>query len=111
MAITFKNYSVQCEVDEVPSTPVGIEKTILTGKSGSTVVKSLELISGSESSIVQIIRRDTNENDYASIQVGLKANDYLVLWEGFFVIPYGHVLIAKGDSNEVRVIANAIELT
>lgn len=111
MAIAFKNYSVQCELDELTSPPTSVEKVVLIGKAGGTVIKSLELISGSESSIVEIIRRDVDDNDYATIRLGLKANDYLVLWEGFFVIPLGHRLIVAGDSNQVRAVVNVAEIT
>lgn len=111
MAMTFKNKTAQGVVDISGDTPVSTEVLILTGTSSGTVVKSLELTTGNESSYVDIIRKDGLDVDYSTIHVEMKANDYLVLWEGFFVIPNQHKLYLKADSNLVQVVANVIEMT
>jgi len=111
MAMTFKNKTAQGVVDTTGDTPVSIESLILTGTSANTVVKSLELTTGNESSYVDIIRRDSMDEEYSTIHIEMKANDYLVLWEGFFVIPYQHKLLLKADSNLVRAVANVIEMS
>lgn len=111
MAINFRNYRQTTTVDDSGTTIVGNPVQLLTGASNGTVVKTLEIISGESSSILHIIRKDAADNIYADIKVDLKANDYLILWEGFFLIPYQHKLIISADSNDVNVVANVIEMT
>lgn len=111
MAITFRNYRKKTSVntDGAEITPNDVE--LLTGSDNGTVVKTLEIISGEESAVLKIIRKDVTNSVYATINVDLKANDYLILWEGFFLIPSGHKLIINADSNEITVVANVIEMT
>ena len=95
---------------------------LLTGASMGTVMKSLELISGNEPCIVHVIRTDGTELDnasieavasasYATIEIEMKANDYLVLWEGFFVLPYNHKLYFNATSRFCRAVVNYVELS
>ena len=92
---------------------------LLTGASMGTVMKSLELISGNESCIVHVIRTDGTESSidevasrsYATIEIEMKANDYLVLWEGFFVLPYNHKLYFNATSRLCRAVVNYVELS
>lgn len=92
---------------------------LLTGASMGTVMKSLELISGNEACIVHVIRTDGTESSidgvasrsYATIEIEMKANDYLVLWEGFFVLPYNHKLYFNATSNFCRAVVNYVELS
>ena len=92
---------------------------LLTGASMGTVMKSLELISGNEACIVHVIRTDGTEPSidevasasYATIEIEMKANDYLVLWEGFFVLPYNHKLYFNATSNFCRAVVNYVELS
>lgn len=92
---------------------------LLTGASMGTVMKSLELISGNEPCIVHVIRTDGTElsidgvasKSYATIEIEMKANDYLVLWEGFFVLPYNHKLYFNATSNFCRAVVNYVELS
>ena len=95
---------------------------LLTGASMGTVMKSLELISGNEACIVHVIRTDGTEPDnasieavanasYATVEIEMKANDYLVLWEGFFVLPYNHKLYFNATSNFCRAVVNYVELS
>lgn len=111
MAINFRNYRQTTQIDTSGQTIVGVQIPLLTGVSNGTIVKTLEIISGESSSILHIIRKDAAENVYADIKVDLKANDYLVLWEGFFIIPYQHKLIISADSDDINVVANVIEMT
>ena len=92
---------------------------LLTGASMGTVMKSLELISGNEPCIVHVIRTNGTEpsidevasKSYATIEIEMKANDYLVLWEGFFVLPYNHKLYFNATSNFCRAVVNYVELS
>ena len=92
---------------------------LLTGASMGTVMKSLELISGNEPCIVHVIRTDGTEpssdevasKSYATIEIEMKANDYLVLWEGFFVLPYNHKLYFNATSRFCRAVVNYVELS
>lgn len=92
---------------------------LLTGASMGTVMKSLELISGNEACIVHVIRTDGTEpsinevasRSYATIEIEMKANDYLVLWEGFFVLPHNHKLYFNATSNFCRAVVNYVELS
>ena len=92
---------------------------LLTGASMGTVMKSLELVSGNEACIVHVIRTDGTESSidevasrsYATIEIEMKANDYLVLWEGFFVLPYNHKLYFNATSNFCRAVVNYVELS
>ena len=92
---------------------------LLTGASMGTVMKSLELISGNEACIVHVIRTDGTESSidgvasksYATIEIEMKANDYLVLWEGFFVLPSNHKLYFNATSNFCRAVVNYVELS
>lgn len=111
MAISFKNFRVNTSVNTNGNSVEANEITLLTGVPSGTIVKTLEVISGDESSILNIIRKDAAGMIYANIKVDLKANDYLVLWEGFFVIPQGHKLCVSADSNKVTVVANAVEMS
>jgi hypothetical protein len=106
MALTFTNYS--SSVDSMSD-----EKNLLYGASNSTIVKSLEVITGNESCTLNVIRKKQNASvweEYANIKIDLKANDYLLLWEGFFVIPSGHGIWIKCNSKKCRVIANVVEM-
>ena len=111
MPINFKNYRTTTSVDTSGSEIIMGEKTLLTGVQNGTVVKTLEIISGNESSILYVTRKDTANTTYATIKVDLKANDYLILWEGFFLIPFGHKLCVSADSNYVSVVSNVVEMT
>ena len=95
---------------------------LLTGASMGTVMKSLELISGNEVCIVHVIRTDGTEpvnasieqianKSYATIEIEMKANDYLVLWEGFFVLPSDHKLYFNATSPSCRAVVNYVELS
>lgn len=95
---------------------------LLTGASMGTVMKSLELISGNEPCIVHVIRTNGTELDnasieavasasYATIKIEMKANDYLVLWEGFFVLPSNHKLYFNATSRFCRAVVNYVELS
>lgn len=105
------NYSKKSSVTGIVPDKI----VILTGTSGGTIVKSLQIITDNESCCAQIIRqrRDNYNNyePYATIKVDLKANDYLILWQGFFVIPAGDRLSFQADSNYCRVVANVVEMT
>ena len=92
---------------------------LLTGANMGTVMKSLELISGNEPCIVHVIRTDGTEpsinevasRSYATIEIEMKANDYLVLWEGFFVLPHNHKLYFNATSRFCRAVVNYVELS
>ena len=95
---------------------------LLTGASMGTVMKSLELVSGNEPCIVHVIRTDGTEPvnasidevasaSYATIEIEMKANDYLVLWEGFFVLPSNHKLYFNATSRLCRAVVNYVELS
>lgn len=103
------NYKVKASLTN-SNPPVGVDTLILTGASNSTIIKSLELISGSEQSIVNVFRKDSSGNVYGTIKVDLTAYNYVMLWEGFIVIPAGHELYVNADSNQVEAIANVVEL-
>lgn len=103
MAFALTNVSVTCTGGVTPP-----EDELLTGATGSTIVKSLEIITGSSACSVNIIRKNANGVTYADIKVDLKQNDYLVLWEGFFVIPYNHKIYVKSTSNQCVVVANVV---
>ena len=89
-------------------------QTLLTGTgSGAgkgTVVKTLELITGNASCKATVRRTDAAGVPYGDIPVDLKANDYLVLWEGFVFIPAGHRLQFKADSDGFRIVASCVEM-
>lgn len=104
--MNFKNYNVSGMISGEQAQQV----LVLTGVQNGTIIKSLQIITGNESCIVNVIRKGIDNNTYADIKLDLKANDYLVLWQGFFVIPYGHKLYIKADSNLCKVIANVVEL-
>lgn len=102
--------------------PTAKSTRLLTGTLKGTIVKSLEIMTGNESCYVEIIRTSGNEpdhtteevisqNSYATIRIDMKANDYLVLWEGFFVIPYGKKLYFKSDSTQCKAVVNYVEMT
>ena len=116
MAITFRNYFAQGQLDTTGEVPVGQEVELLVGGTNGTVVKSLEVITGNESCYVEVIRRKSatvefpDGEEYARIKLDMKAYDYLVLWEGFFVIPQGHRLTFIADSESCRLVANAVLL-
>ena len=92
---------------------------LLTGASMGTVMKSLELISGNEPCIVHVIRTNGTEpsidevasKSYATIEIEMKANDYLVLWEGFFVLPSSHRLYFNATSSLCRAVVNYVALS
>lgn len=103
MAVSFRNYSVKTTSSQL--------ERILTGSTGSTIVKSLQIINGNQSCTVNVVRKDANNVQYANVRVDLKANDYLLLWEGFFVIPFNHTLNFSSSSAGCTVVANVVELS
>lgn len=117
--ITIGNSSGVAVVDGSGGDAVVSNVLLLTGASMGTVMKSLELISGNESCIVHIIRTDGTESSidevasasYATIKVEMKPNDYLVLWEGFFVLPSNHKLYFNATSSSCRAVVNYVELS
>ena len=112
MAIVFTNKSgVGALGTDSGGGVVGVETRLLSGVSQGTIVKSLELMTGGESCHVDIVRKDASGDAYATIRIDLKAYDYLVLWEGFFVIPYNHGLYFTADSTQFRIVANVVEVS
>lgn len=105
MAVSFKNYSKKL----TSLSQEGI--VLLTGASGGTVVKSLQVINSNQSCTINVIRKDNSGYEYANVRVDLKANDYLILWQGFFVIPKGHLLCFNCSVLDCTIIANVVELT
>ena len=105
MAISFKNYSVK--ITSLSSQP----ERVLTGSVNGTIVKSLQIINGNQSCTVNVVRKDDSGDQYANVRVDLKANDYLLLWEGFFVIPYNHTLNFNSSAVDCTVVANVVELS
>jgi len=111
--ITINNNSV--------ATSGGNFSMLVAGSNLGTIVKSLELIGGSEACNVTIARAHSNQSTppsdsdiYASIVVNLKANDYLVLWEGFFVIPSGDGIYVKSDAsagNPCVLVVNYVDMS
>ena len=85
---------------------------ILTGSNGSTVIKSLEIINGDVDSVVKIYREDSSVNPakYGEIVINLESYNYLMLWEGFIVIPEGHSLWIYSDRLDIEAVANVVEL-
>ena len=103
------NYHVKATLTS-SNPPSGEDVLILTGSENSTVIKSLEVISGSESSIVNVFRKDSSGNIYGNIKIDLTAYNYVMLWEGFIAIPQGHQLFINADSQYVEAVANIVEL-
>ena len=110
MSISFRNYYANGQLNNNSEVPAGAEVTLLTGGTNGTVVKTLEISTQNESCYVEIIRKTSLGTEYSRIKVDMKAYDYLVLWEGFFVIPSGHTLSFVADSEYCTVIANVVEL-
>lgn len=107
MALSFRNYSKTGNINGINAE----QMLLLTGASGGTIVKSLQIITGNESCYIEIIRKTSSEaSPYATIKLELKANDYLLLWQGFFIIPNNHLLTFKTDSNKCTVVANVVEM-
>ena len=117
--ITIGNSSGVAVVNGSGGDAVASNVHLLTGASMGTVMKSLELVSGNEACIVHVIRTDGTEpsidevasRSYATIEIEMKANDYLVLWEGFFVLPSNHKLYFNATSNFCRAVVNYVELS
>ena len=120
--ITIGNSSGVASVSGSGGDAVANNVLLLTGASMGTVMKSLELISGNEPCIVHVIRTDGTEPvnasidevasaSYATIEIEMKANDYLVLWEGFFVLPHNHKLYFNATSPSCRAVVNYVELS
>lgn len=90
--------------------PAGADVLILTGAENSTILKSLEIIAGTENAIVNVFRKDTAGTVYGNIKLDLTAYNYIMLWEGFIAIPSGHTLSINADSSQVEAIASVVEL-
>lgn len=116
------NFAVGILTTSGSGVPTAKSTRLLTGALKGTIVKSLEIMTGNESCYVEIIRTSGNEgnnpteetisqNSYATIRIDMKANDYLVLWEGFFVIPNGNKLYFKSDSTQCKAVVNYVEMT
>lgn len=103
------NYHVKAAVTS-SNPPAGTDVLILVGAENSTVVKSLEVISGAENAIANVFRKDSDGNVYGKIKLDLTAYNYVMLWEGFIAIPSGHQLFINADSQYVEAIANVVEL-
>lgn len=108
--MVIKNYVAKGSIQLVNEEPTGIDVAVLTGKLNGTVIKTLEINAGDEGSIVNIIRKDQDNATYSTIKVDIPPYNYVLLWEGFIVIPYNHKLILNADSEKLECIANVIEL-
>ncbi len=96
---------------------------LLSGANLGTIIKSLELISGNESCIAHVIRTNGTEPSsnpteaqiaqasYATIEIEMKANDYLILWEGFFALPQNHRLYFNATSTLCRAVVNYVAMS
>ena len=60
------NYHVKASITS-SNPPIGTDVLILTGAENTTVVKSLEVISGAENAIANVFRKDSDGNVYGSI--------------------------------------------
>ena len=117
--ITIGNSSGVAVVNGSGGDAVASNVHLLTGASMGTVMKSLERVSGNEACIVHVIRTDGTEpsidevasRSYATIEIEMKANDYLVLWEGFFVLPSSHRLYFNATSSLCRAAVNYVALS
>jgi hypothetical protein len=87
--------------------------TLLTGASGGTVVRSLEICNNSgEAANVKIQRRLIGTITYGLIEMQLEAGDYVTLFVGAqTVLPKDHVLQVGSDQDGVQFVANVIEFT
>lgn len=99
-------YNVRGSVVNGTAQPV----RILTGTSGSTVVKSLEVSCGATAGDVAIYRTDGGGNTYGELRLNLSSYSYQVVWQGFFAIPTGHSLYMKASSDSVEAVASVVEL-
>lgn len=104
-----KNYRAKASLTS-SNPPTGVDVLILTGSDNSTVIKSLEVIAGTEDAIVNIFRKDEHGIAYGNVKLDLTAHNYVMLWEGFIAIPAGHSLWLNSDSNQVEVVCNVVEL-
>ena len=103
------NYHVKAAVTS-SNPPAGTDVLILAGAENSTVVKSLEVISGAENAIANVFRKDSDGNVYGNIKLNLTPYIYVMLCECFIAIPSGHQLFINADSQYVEAIASVVEL-
>lgn len=124
--IQFKNYKASgVATTGGDGSPIGQNVLLLAGATNGTIVKSLEIITKDESCVVHISRAQPpaggfpgspteaqiESYSYATVKVDMKAYDYLVLWEGFFVIPANHRLYIKSTSTLCTIVANVVEMS
>lgn len=86
------------------------EVELLEGVSASTIIKCLEVIAGAGEAVIEVYRKKTDGTLYGKIVLNLAASDYVLLWEGFVVIPAGEKLYFKADSPDVELVASVVEL-
>ena len=108
--MVIKNYAVNGAIQMVSEVPVGQDVIVLTGKLNGTIVKTLELNCKTEGSIINIIRKNQDNQVYSTIKIDLLPYQYVLLWEGFIVIPYNHKLIINADSELLECVANVVEM-
>ena len=100
MNLSFRSYHQQCG---------STEATLLSGAGEGTIVKSLELIANSSPATVRVVRKQGGTT-LSTITVPLTANDYLLLWEGFFVVEHGQSICVSTTSGTCTAVANVVEM-
>lgn len=103
------NYRAKAELTG-SNPPAGKDILVATGTENTTVIKSFEVMAGTESAIVEVFRKDDKGNVYGAIRLNLTAYNYVMLWEGFVALPAGHSLYINADSVQVEAVCNAVEL-
>ena len=57
-----------------------------------------------------MIRKNSSDVEYINTKVDMVANNYVVLWDGFVVIPAGHKLVIRAAADDLVCVANAVEM-
>lgn len=106
MAVTPSTYSAVGSVTIAGSTATPSPVTILTGASGGTAVRLLELInSGEYDAIVYIQRTTSADTVFFTLKVGMSPGQRILLWDGFHVINATDKLVMTADSDDIEAIA------
>ncbi len=102
-----KSYYVAATVNSSGEEPVGNDVLVLTGSSGSTIVKSIK-VSTVDAAIVTVKYKSSTDSELFSFKLNLKDDGY-VLIDSFDVINSGEKLYFNADKTTCKLKADVVE--
>lgn len=102
-----KSYYAVASVTNIEETPTGSDVLVLTGTSGSTIIKSIK-VSTIDATVATIKYKNSSDLEQFSFKLNLDDNGY-VLIDSFDVINPGEKLYFNADQNTCKIKVDVAE--